>query len=220
MELSGSRRLVQANSCRLPQIWYRHLLPPSVSPPCARSIAVEKAVDQGLSRLADFAARSFGGAVEHRSGGRPGNIGACRFSAFARGIFSGNRRGIFSGSSRGMCRPGAASISRTIAENSIRRLSNSPRSGTGPIPHHGTDGNDRAAPCGGRRTAEKRDLAGETPETGVRRSRKPWCCDRGDVNLFVMSTSSADSRKVTYVTAALGLRLPLTRELCCHRCCG
>jgi hypothetical protein len=92
--------------------------------------------------------------------------------------------------------------------------------GTRPIPHTGPSRmtvhcrkvGDVAVKIWGR--------AGRTSRPPRRRSPKPWCCARGDVNLFVMSTSSADSRKVTYVTAALGLRLPLTRELCCRRCRG
>lgn len=34
------------------------------------------------------------------------------------------------------------------------------------------------------------------------------------VNLIVMSGNHLTAQRVTYVTAALGLRLPLTRELC------
>lgn len=38
------------------------------------------------------------------------------------------------------------------------------------------------------------------------------------VNFDPMSTSRPTALRVTYVTAALGLRLPLTRELCCSCC--
>ncbi|MET8878625.1 hypothetical protein [Nocardia sp. NPDC004604] len=38
------------------------------------------------------------------------------------------------------------------------------------------------------------------------------------VNFDPMSSSRPTALRVTYVTAALGLRLPLTRELCCSCC--
>lgn len=40
------------------------------------------------------------------------------------------------------------------------------------------------------------------------------------VNLIVMSGNHLTAQRVTYVTAALGLRLPLTRELCRSCSCG
>ena len=40
------------------------------------------------------------------------------------------------------------------------------------------------------------------------------------VNLIVMSSNHLSAQRVTYVTTALGLRLPLTRELCRSCCCS
>lgn len=40
------------------------------------------------------------------------------------------------------------------------------------------------------------------------------------VNLNDMSAGRWNLMRVTYVTAALGLRLPLTRELCRLSCCS
>lgn len=42
--------------------------------------------------------------------------------------------------------------------------------------------------------------------------------DGFDVSFDPMSSSRPTALRVTYVTAALGLRLPLTRELCCSCC--
>lgn len=176
-----------------------------------------------------FAVRRTGPRERGRRGGpdpAPGRADGLRASAGPRGIlsvvvreiFSGDRRGIFPGRRRKITGFNCGLISRTITENSIGlRFEFTPgRVGgryhtTGPsrmTVHRATVG-DAAVKIWGR--------AGRTPGSARRRSSKPWCCARGDVNLFVMSTSSADSRKVTYVTAALGLRLPLTRELCCRR---
>ncbi len=50
------------------------------------------------------------------------------------------------------------------------------------------------------------------PHSTIRRFRLDGC--EFGVNLIVMSGNHPLAARVTYVTAALGLRLPLTRELC------
>lgn len=162
MELPGPRRLVQANSSRLPQIWHRHLLPPSVSPPCARSIAAGKAVDQGLSRLAGRGARSSGGAGERYSPRGPaGKPSAPIVRPRAENIrkSTGNILREFTGNAP----TGGVDISRALAENSIR---DRPEFATVPIPHHGTAENDRAAPGGGGGSRKKGTEQGKRPRPG------------------------------------------------------
>ncbi len=60
---------------------------------------------------------------------------------------------------------------------------------------------------------------GETCIAGSLRGHREGLVSSGfGVSFDPMSASRPTAPQVTFVTAALGLRLPLTRELCCRHC--